>query len=857
MSWDPEQLDFMIGIMLVVLTPFLSHVVVSRLCPGLRAPGHRQRGVAISAALGLLPVVSWGLVRLMSGLRAGAVSYLPDLLYLVLLYGVAAYVYFHFFNMSDTARRIRILVAASGEQGTPFVSVPLGYTVRRMIENRLERLLALGELTIENGRYRIGRGVLLPPARMVAWCRRLLFVSEGQPTTPWSLIVMLLVATLFLAVAMARPLLPAPYDGIAASLLCALVGAMAFCLLSPRSCLKNYLLAALPYLFITLGFVLTVDLPQRDSLTNHFPVFQFFAEAVAGGFGAPTWLPVTGGVEVGYYHINYFPFLPHRLVGYCLTALLPVSLVTAYKIQLVLGALFCASGWYALIARLTRSQHAAYLGVMAILLGGTGITFHQEQVIATCHLLPWFALCLLKLREQPRYILPAGALFGLGMSTHYPQIQLIAMSLVAVVVLLGQRTALAPMLVAGRKFYVWAALLALLGSLPSLYLWSHGDTLASAIRDTETLQAPSYEVYAELNKQQMSSALPWYFNQYLRPYHEEASHRTDDAIDLYGMFVGRVPLLLGLVGLVLRPVVAVPVLALLALFAELTMGINSHLSLPKLLFEAGFPFINVFRQWYHFFPLVNFGLSLLAAFGFAGLIGRSGLGAASRAKKCGVLAIIFINFFDLAYYDWVYLRTYCRESPPAPMQHSLAEPEGTLATFQYKDRFRLTRDCRSAIPTTAFITSGYSATDGGIEAERSQACEREGGSKVVTNIPPHTLPPSHRAGGIISAVEAQVTPSGVNYQVEAPVPALLVAPVNYSLGAAVYVDGQPTRAWRVNGAVSGVLLAEGGHHVEFRKAGGWYSIIAWLQVMLYGWVGLMLALWAARGQRQSSVGDRA
>lgn len=855
MDYGSGQIDFMIGVIVVALTPFISHLIITRIFRSFRSSGQRQKGVAISAIFGLLPVLSFCLPHAYSGSREGSGTYIPDFAYLLLLYGAAAYVYFHFFNMSETSRRIRILVSGSGINETEGLGTSQSYYIDRMLENRLDRLVSLGELTSSGGKYRIGRGLLLLPAKVVALFRHLLFPGDVDQTTPWIKIFSFLFATLGVAVFMNTDLftkLSAPYAGISLALACGGVGAIAFSLLSSRPCLKNYLLVSSPYLFITFGFVFSNVLPGPDSQTNHFPVFQFFAEALVNGFGAPTWLPITGGVDVGYYHINFFPFLPHRLAGYSIAALFPVSMVTAYKLQLVLGVLLFAYGWYAVIAHLTRSQYAAFWGTICILMGGTGITFHQEQVIATSHLLPWFTFCLLKLREQRLYILPAGTLFGLGLSTHYPQIQLIAMSLVAIAIFLWHRPVLASVFSTAKKFSYWVALLVFLGSLPSLYIWYHGDTLASSIRGMESLQPVSYEEYDRMNKQQVSSALPWYLSQYVHPYHEETNHRTSGHEDLYGMFIGRISLLLCIVGLMFRPALALPVLVLSAAFAELTMGINSHLALPKLLFKSGFPFINVFRQWYHFFPLLNFCLSLLGALGFAVVFKRIYEGP-SRFKKYGLIFVIFLNFLDLAYYDQVYMQKFCQEAPPEPMQQYLSEKAGWVATFQYKDRFKLTHDCPKAIPTAPFLTTDYTTTARGVDVERAWACELERQAMVATNIP-NVMPRILRQpGGTTNPVTQNVTPWGVNYQVKAPVPSLLVSLVNYSMGASVYIDDQPAEAWRVNSALSGVLLEAGAHNVEFRKPGGWYAIISWIQVMLYSLTALMLMILATTGQCRAST----
>ena len=57
----------------------------------------------------------------------------------------------------------------------------------------------------------------------------------------------------------------------------------------------------------------------------------------------------------------------------------------------------------------------------------------------------------------------------------------------------------------------------------------------------------------------------------------------------------------------------------------------------------------------------------------------------------------------------------------------------------------------------------------------------------------------------------------------------------------------------MNSALSGVLLEAGEHTVEFRKSGGWYTIISWLHVVLYGWIALMLLTLVALGVNDHKV----
>ena len=158
------------------LLPFLVHLVLTRVLKLFRAPADRQKGAILSGPIGLIPLLV--LFSLLVPERAAGGSAAWTALYVFGLYACSAYVYFHFFNMSETARRIRILVHGAAGGLVPAKEIGSAYTPEGMVAIRLERLVALRELRVEGGRYVIGgRGLLglLLPARAVFGLRRFLF----------------------------------------------------------------------------------------------------------------------------------------------------------------------------------------------------------------------------------------------------------------------------------------------------------------------------------------------------------------------------------------------------------------------------------------------------------------------------------------------------------------------------------------------------------------------------------------------------------------------------------------------------------------------------------------------------------
>jgi len=66
--------------------------------------------------------------------------------------------------------------------------------------------------------------------------------------------------------------------------------------------------------------------------------------------------------------------------------------------------------------------------------------------------------------------------------------------------------------------------------------------------------------------------------------------------------------------------------------------------------------------------------------------------------------------------------------------------------------------------------------------------------------------------------------------------------LNFDLGAKAYLDEKEVKIWRVNSALSGILIPEGPHRVKFRIPFDLYLPIIWIQWFLYGMVTLFLVI---------------
>ena len=102
--------------------------------------------------------------------------------YLFLVYGLAAYIYFHIYNMSQTARRIQIL-GKIGRQGIEKRELIKSLDPEDMFLNRISRLMVLNQLEERQGRYVLKGKMLLLPAKAAFVLRRLLFPPSLAPPT--------------------------------------------------------------------------------------------------------------------------------------------------------------------------------------------------------------------------------------------------------------------------------------------------------------------------------------------------------------------------------------------------------------------------------------------------------------------------------------------------------------------------------------------------------------------------------------------------------------------------------------------------------------------------------------------------
>lgn len=158
-------------IILLALTPFWMlalHAVAGRLVRLILPAVHPQMTVIICAGVGLFPMAI-GLWQIyLGGLSGSAPDLVFGMIYAFIVYGALAYAYFHLFNMSETARRIKILSILHREGAMDKGRFAVGYGAQDMLSARLERLRSAGQIRETGGRYVLEGKALYLAARAVA-----------------------------------------------------------------------------------------------------------------------------------------------------------------------------------------------------------------------------------------------------------------------------------------------------------------------------------------------------------------------------------------------------------------------------------------------------------------------------------------------------------------------------------------------------------------------------------------------------------------------------------------------------------------------------------------------------------------
>jgi len=159
---------FLIFLACTPLIIFLLQMIFSRAVKDIKiAP---QIAVIMCSVAGFFVIIGTACLinsGLPTGCPKGRISFI---LYGCIVYASLALMYFHIFNMSETARRIRILYEIYLVGKANKDKVRERYGASKMIKIRMGRLVDSGQVACRNGRFFIRNRLLYLAARIVmAW----------------------------------------------------------------------------------------------------------------------------------------------------------------------------------------------------------------------------------------------------------------------------------------------------------------------------------------------------------------------------------------------------------------------------------------------------------------------------------------------------------------------------------------------------------------------------------------------------------------------------------------------------------------------------------------------------------------
>lgn len=158
----------------------VAHVFLSRRQAAGRRPVSPQASLARLILMSNAPVLAGAAIIAWFEARP-LMEMVSMLVFCGIVYNGIAYAYFHVLNMSETARRIRILLHVLVHNDVNAENLRGDYSPRDMVAVRLDRLEQMGQVARgPDGGYRIAGRVLLSAARVIRiW--RLMLRLERHP----------------------------------------------------------------------------------------------------------------------------------------------------------------------------------------------------------------------------------------------------------------------------------------------------------------------------------------------------------------------------------------------------------------------------------------------------------------------------------------------------------------------------------------------------------------------------------------------------------------------------------------------------------------------------------------------------
>ncbi len=107
-------------------------------------------------------------------------EFLPNVAANILTCGVLGYCYFHFINLGETGRRIRIVRELLSADGLTLEGLLKRYNTSDMVEIRLTRLLSSGQIVEQNGMLFIKSQFLLRASQIMVLMKKIILGKTSE-----------------------------------------------------------------------------------------------------------------------------------------------------------------------------------------------------------------------------------------------------------------------------------------------------------------------------------------------------------------------------------------------------------------------------------------------------------------------------------------------------------------------------------------------------------------------------------------------------------------------------------------------------------------------------------------------------
>jgi hypothetical protein len=113
--------------------------------------------------------------------KYGLVESIGQVTLSTITYIALGYCYFHFINLGETARRIRILIELSeSDHGLSRNEILERYDASHIVNVRIKRMINKKQIIVRDGRYYIGKPIMLYIAKTIVMMKLLLLRRRGE-----------------------------------------------------------------------------------------------------------------------------------------------------------------------------------------------------------------------------------------------------------------------------------------------------------------------------------------------------------------------------------------------------------------------------------------------------------------------------------------------------------------------------------------------------------------------------------------------------------------------------------------------------------------------------------------------------